>query len=193
MNITSTIPDESSIIGDTSIRCDGSHACYNAQGIIKAKAKANGAGNIYVGGLYGGALEEAVGATGAIPRIEIGDGRVDLFDIFCTGENSCRYQYLQNADNLYCMGHESCKYAQMIHNVNNVYSYAYDSAYEAVIDCGPRGSCYSTSISNVLDTVYGSGYQVLKHSNISNVTNHVIGMGYQTLFGAVITNVTNVC
>ena len=164
LNISATIPFNSSAINNISIRCDGYYSCSDVTGIIYSK---NGGGDMYFTGAFSGSYTM------------IKNDNNNNHNIICTGAVSCGHTTLiQNALNLYCMGFYSCLRADSIQYIGNVYGYGGESLRESNISdildsvyCGGYRSCYQSSITNVNDTVYGSGYQVLYEAVINNVTN----------------------
>ena len=168
------------------IRCDGYESCYNINNIILSHT--NGAGNIYLTGVK--AAQSQISDQTVIQT-------TTMFDIFCSGMYSCRYQIIQEANNLYCTGLNSCGQT-LIFNVNNIFGYGKNGATFAVITdvvnvyCTGYQSCSISNISNVINNVYGSGYQVLYQTIIQNVANNVIGLGYESLYSSEISNAINV-
>ena len=187
-NITAAINTEDT--GNTAIRCDASNSCNRVPTGGFVLSKQNSAGNIYSTGFSSIGSSVSYQAT-----IETSYD----YNIFCTGQLGCSYQYIRDANNLYCTALNSCQNSPLISDINSVYGYAHGSLQDANIDmiygnvyCGGYASCQDAMISDIHGDVYGNNYQALKGSDILDVGGNVFGLGYQSLFETTVQNATNV-
>ena len=179
------------IIDNVALRCDSHSSCAFTENLVIAHP--SGPGNLYFTGSGG------VGSWIRTDDAVVDTGDKENYDIFCSGSISCRYQYLQNSNNLWCFGDYSCFQSPLITDINNVYVYShYGAIYSQISDvgnvyCGGGGwGCQRATITNVEYNVYGSGYQIMYLNTISNIGGSLGGMGYQALKYATISNVTNI-
>lgn len=178
------------LVKDTAIRCDGYFSCVGYLNSITA-SNSDGPGNIY----FAGTSNDPHGnADTVVVKTIIG------YDIFCTGDDSCRYFDAKDASNVYCTGGYSCTDLFVYNIANNIYFYGYLSGESALMNniegsvyCSAWEACYDSDILNIVGNVVGNGYEVLRFSWIENVTGTVVGMGYNALDDVDVYNVTNVC
>ena len=192
--IKTAIEWNNSIIGDTSVRCDGWQSCFeNVNDIIAVYINTSSIsgrpGNIYHSGSYSTVSEGSINTYMKT---------IKKYDIFCSGDYSCKGQFIENANNLYCLAEQSC-YTVRMSDINDIFAYGSESALSARINnvenvyCSSYYSCRSAVIENIIDSVYATGFDSLSYATVSNINGNVIALGYGTLFYAEVTNVSNVC
>ena len=203
--------NNNSVTPNIAIRCDGSQSCFSpTNGINMVGIN----GSIYITGYQAGYTT----SVHTDSDTAIATNNKDLYDIFCSGDQSCYQSRFNTANNLYCTGNLACYKSPLINNINNVIVYGYQAASYSTMSninniyCYPAGkeSCTGSTISNVSGMVLAVGDQVLydseiynvsnlfcistascKNSKIKGVHNTIIGNGDDALCGTIITSDSN--
>ena len=129
----------------------------------------------------------------------INNSTADTINILCTGHQSCQYNKIKSANNVYCDGSRACFASTVTHVQQSVYvraEYGLQNAQVSGITqnviCQARAACNQAIIANVSGSVFAVSHQSANYAKISNINGGVFGLAQYALQSSKITNVAKV-